>query len=170
MVNKEQSKRGGKITKRICMYNISFLNQMSSDPSLNLANLVTIECIYTNVQSCMSSECTSAYNAIRTELFSLLTNVAYVPTSPINSTFVITNVTSDVSGGLIDSPYITCVYSWTSGTTPDIKPQKILQVISSELKRMRLKAFYTSSLTDCKSTLTVYYPTATDKRFITSST
>lgn len=139
-----------------------------SDPSFNTTNLVTVEGIYSNVRYCMDPSCVIAYNAVRSEIFSLLTDVSYNCVSPVNSIFYITNVITDASGGLIDSPYITCVYSWTPEAVPSVKAQKILQVLCSNFKKLKLKAFFNSNLTDCRQTLTVYYPTDMDKNFITS--
>jgi len=134
-----------------------------SDPSLNLANLVTIEDIYTAQQGMLSSANDNVLYQLKTEIFGLLSDVTYSVTTPIGN-FVITNNITDASGNLYDNPTITCAYTWDVAI--DIDTQKILKFLANCLKKLKLRVFLNNDMVLKTQTLTIYYPSLTDKLII----
>jgi hypothetical protein len=131
-----------------------------ADPSLNLINLVTIEDIYTSQQQLLSPINTVILNQLETEIFGLLTDINYNNLSPVGS-FVVSNNIMDASNNLYDNPNITCVYTWTDMC--DCDTQKILKLIYTSLKKMSLKVFFSNDFDAKRQTITIYYPSKSDK-------
>lgn len=133
---------------------------MSTDPSLNLGDLVTIEDIYEYQQGMLSTANIAILDQLQTEIFGLLTDISYNNLSPVGN-FVVTNNIMDASSNLYDNPNITCIYTWD--TICDCNTQKILKLLYNYLKKMSIKVFYSIDTGAQRQMITIYYPSKAEK-------
>jgi hypothetical protein len=141
-----------------------------SVPTLNVSNLITIEDISLNEKTNMASTCLTCLTNLTEQIYGALTDITFVCDPSMNGIQIVKNI-YDANGGLLDSPYISCTYAWTTGadTTIIANIQRIFKLLSYSLKQYKIRCFYNYDAQNTNISLTVFYPSITDKYIISGA-